>query len=157
MRAVATLLPEPRAMLDVADRTIRDELADTYATALAGILDPVARTFTFASAGHPGPWLRRAGGGIEEFAAPGTMLGLRTPGEAATAEIALEAGASLVFFTDGLIEGTHDIDAGYASLRAAMSDVKLFATDDPAEALVERILDGNAPRDDIAVLVCGLD
>jgi PAS domain S-box-containing protein len=157
MRAVATLLPEPRAMLDVADRTIRDELADTYATALAGILDPVARTFTFASAGHPGPWLRRAGGGIEEFAAPGTMLGLRTPGEAVTAEITLEAGASLVFFTDGLVEGTHDIDEGYARLRAAMSDPQLLAAHDPAGVLVERILDGSPPHDDIAVLVCGLD
>jgi PAS domain S-box-containing protein len=157
VRAVATLLPEPGAMLDVADRTVRDESADTYATALAGILDPVARTFTFASAGHPGPWLRHALGAIEEFAVPGMMLGLRTPGETKTAEVAMEPGASLVFFTDGLLEGTRDIDQGYAKLRAAMEDADLMADRDPAAALIERILDGEPPHDDIAVLICGLD
>jgi PAS domain S-box-containing protein len=156
MRAVASVAPDPSAMLNVADRTIRDESDSTYATALAGVLDPVTRTLLFASAGHPGPWIRRRDGSVDEFAVPGMMLGLRTPGEAETVSIPMETGASLVFFTDGLIEGTRNIDHGYERLRGAMSDIHTF-TGDPAAALIERILAGEPARDDIAVLVCGLD
>jgi PAS domain S-box-containing protein len=156
MRAVASVVPEPSAMLNVADRTIRDESDSTYATALAGVLDPVTRTLLFASAGHPGPWIRRRDGSVDEFAVPGMMLGLRTPGEAETVSIPMEFGASLVFFTDGLIEGTRNIDHGYERLRGAMSDIHTFSGD-PAAALIERILAGEPARDDIAVLVCGLD
>jgi hypothetical protein len=32
-----------------------------------------------------------------------------------------------------------------------------MADRDPAAALIERILDGEPPHDDIAVLICGLD
>ncbi|HEV2643344.1 MAG TPA: PAS domain-containing protein, partial [Candidatus Elarobacter sp.] len=68
MRSAAVLSPDPESMLDVADRTIRDESDDTYATALAAIYDPRVGQFSIASAGHAGPVLRHADGRIEEFA-----------------------------------------------------------------------------------------
>ncbi len=153
IRAVATVLPEPNAMLDVADRTVRAESDDAYATAMAGIVDPAARAFTFASAGHPGPVLRRPDGRIEEFSSPDLLLGLRAPGRSGTATIPLAPGSALVLFTDGLIEATRDVEEGYRRLHAAVGDAGVMAAENPARALVEHVLGGRPATDDIAVLV----
>ena len=153
MRSAAMLQPEPNAMLDVADRTVRDESGDTYATAVAGIYDPVRETFVFASAGHPGPALRHPGGRIEEFTSPGMMLGLRARGEQTTATVPALPSSVLVFFTDGLVEATRDIEEGHARLHAAMTDPRVIGAANPAHALVEHVLAGRAATDDIAVLV----
>ena len=76
MRSAAYLAPTPNAMLDVADATVRDVSSEMYATAIAGIFDPVKHEFVFASAGHPGPAIRYADGSVEEFTSPGVLLGL---------------------------------------------------------------------------------
>ncbi len=53
IRGVAQVYADPIAMLDAADRTLKTEYPDTFVTAFVGVLDPVARTLTHASAGHP--------------------------------------------------------------------------------------------------------
>jgi serine phosphatase RsbU (regulator of sigma subunit) len=153
MRAIATLLAEPNAMLDAADRTVKTESDETYATALAGVFDPRTHQFTFASAGHPSPVLRHPDGRIEEFNAPGMMLGLRRGTSLQTITIDLKPGSTLVFFTDGLTEATRDIEEGHRRLHAAMSDDGVASADNPAHALVEHVLQGRPATDDIAVLV----
>jgi len=153
MRAVATLLAEPNAMLDAADRTVETESDETYATALAGVFDPRTHQFTFASAGHPSPVLRHADGTIEEFNAPGMMLGLRRGTSLQTITIDLKPGSTLVFFTDGLTEATRDIDEGHRRLHAAMADPTVAGAENPAHALCEHVLMGRPATDDIAVLV----
>jgi len=152
MRAAASLLPNANAMLGVAERTIGELPAQTYATALAAIYDPQRRELTFASAGHPAPLLRLAGGRIEELRAAGTMLGL---GEAhlEQATMSVPHGSALIFFTDGLTEATRDIDDGYRRLRAALADPDVQAAENPARAIVEHVLDRGQATDDIAVLV----
>ena len=153
MRVVATLIAEPNAMLDAADRTVRGESDETYATALAGVFDPRTHTFTFASAGHPSPVLRHPDGRIEEFNVPGMMLGLRSGKSLRTVTIAVAPGSTLVFFTDGLTEATRDTDEGYRRLHAAMADAGVSSADNPAHALVEHVLRARPATDDIAVLV----
>jgi PAS domain S-box-containing protein len=152
MRAAASILPNPNAMLGVAERTIRDVPKETYATALAGIYDPQRRELTFATAGHPGPVLRLPGGCSEELSATGTMLGLGAAHLEQTTR-SVPAGSVLAFFTDGLTESTRDIDDGYGRLRAALADPSVRAADNPARAIVEHVLDHEPSRDDIAVLV----
>ena len=153
MRAVATLLAEPNAMLDAADRTVRAESDEAYATALAGVFDPRTHQFTFASAGHPSPVLRHPDGRIEEFRAPGMMLGLRRGTSLQTITIDVVPGSTLVFFTDGLTEATRDIDEGQRRLHAAMGDERVAHAENPAHELVELVLAGRPATDDIAVLV----
>jgi PAS domain S-box-containing protein len=153
MHSAASLVPEPNAMLTAAERTIRDISADAFATALAGIYDPRDRRLSFATAGHPGPFLRRADGAIEEFAFPGAMLGLRTNHTSDPITVATPPGSALVFFTDGLTELTRDLDEGFARVRAALSELDEPALENPAKSLIERVLNGEHPRDDIAVLV----
>jgi PAS domain S-box-containing protein len=152
MRAAASILPNPNAMLGVAERTLRDIPEHTYATALAGIYDPAQRQFTFATAGHPGPVLRDADGRIEELVATGALLGLgQTHLEQAT--VFVPPGSALAFFTDGLSESTRDIDDGYQRIHAALASASVRSADNPARALVEHVLDRAPARDDIAVLV----
>ena len=153
MQSVAMVLPDANVMLDVADRTVRSQSLDTYATALAGFYDPQRGTFTFASAGHPGPALRHPGGRIEEFASAGVLLGLRASGETTTVTIDVPPGALLVFYTDGLVEATRDIEEGHRRLHAAMADPGVVAAQNPARALVAHVLGGRPATDDIAVLV----
>ena len=153
MRSAAYLAPTPNAMLDVADATVRDVSAETYATAIAGIFDPARGEFIFASAGHPGPAMRHADGRVEEFTSPGVLLGLREPGSTETRVIAAPPGSTLVFFTDGLTEATRDVTEGHRRVHAALADAGVTAAGNPAHALVEHVLRGEPAGDDIAVLV----
>jgi PAS domain S-box-containing protein len=152
MRGAASLLPNPNAMLSVAERTIQDIPVETYATALAAVYDPQLREITFATAGHPGPVLWRADGIVEDLIATGPMLGLGAAHQGKTTT-SIPPGSALAFFTDGLTESTRNIDEGYRRLRAALADPSVRAAENPARAIVEHVLERGGARDDIAVLV----
>ena len=64
IRGVAQVYADPIAMLDAADRTLKTEHPDTFVTAFVGVFDPIARTLTYASAGHPSPLLRDVTGEV---------------------------------------------------------------------------------------------
>jgi serine phosphatase RsbU (regulator of sigma subunit) len=124
------------------------------ATALFATLDPVTGQLRIASAGHLAPLLLT--GGHAEFlpVTPSRMLGA-PPAPAPALEWAgvLPAGATLVLFTDGLVESrSADIDEGLAHLLAA---AEAADTSDPDE-LCDRLLadlTGVHRADDIALLV----
>jgi serine phosphatase RsbU (regulator of sigma subunit) len=157
MQSAAMIDANPTLMLRVADATLHLSDPDAYATAIAAIYDSVTRTLTFACAGHPGPALRTADGAVEIVNGSGSMLGLRTGDEAQTQTIAIDAGSTLVFYTDGLIEMTRDIDEGYRRLSAALQRDDLLQAARPAHALVETVLGRDNAHDDIAVLVVRFD
>lgn len=152
MQSVAMVVPDPNTILSAADRTVRAQSGDTYATALAGIFDPATHRFTFASAGHPGPLLRHPDGRIEEFVAPGLLLGLRSGGDE-THAVQTAPGATLLFYTDGLVEATRDIDEGLRRVTRALADPAIAAAANPAKALVDRVLGVETATDDVAVLI----
>lgn len=122
------------------------------ATALFASLDPASGRLRIASAGHPPPLLLT--GGRAEFlpVRPSRMLGA-PPCPAAEWEGVLPRGASLVLFTDGLVESrSADIDEGFDRLLAAASSA---GTSDP-DALCDHLLSrltGEHRADDIALLV----
>jgi PAS domain S-box-containing protein len=122
------------------------------ATALFASLDPVSGQLRIASAGHPPPVL--LAGGRAEFlpVRPCRMLG--APPSTATEWLGeLPVGASLILFTDGLVESrSADIDEGFDRLLAAASSA---GTSDP-DTLCDHLLaelTGAHRADDIALLV----
>ncbi len=152
MQSAAIVNPDPNVMLRVADATLRLSGSEAYATAIAAVYDPATRTVTFASAGHPGPILRTADGATQDFTLPGLMVGLRRGDETRTRTIATPPGSTLVFFTDGLLEVTRDMDEGFRRLERALGSEDVVRAARPAAALVDAVLGADEARDDIAVL-----
>lgn len=157
MRGIAQLHANPSVILDAADRALCLEYPDVLVSAWVGLIDLVTRTITFASAGHPSPLVVSAQGHIRELSDPATMLiGLRDGyrGQPNTAEIMQDD--TLVLFTDGVIEATHDILAGLQTLHAAAASVALEKRCDTAAAIGGRVIpDGSS--DDAAILVVRTD
>jgi PAS domain S-box-containing protein len=153
MQSAAMVRSDPNTMLDVADETLRLHDPDGYATGIAAIYDPSSHALLFAAAGHPGPALRTPDGQIEELISHGMMLGLRSGLDREVVRVATPPGSTLVFYTDGLIEATRDIDEGHRRLCRALSSAEVINASRPARALVEQVLAGEPPTDDIAVLI----
>ncbi len=152
IRAVGQTTPDPVAILDAADRTLRAHDPDRIVTAFVGVLDPFTGELTYASAGHPPAFLREADGTIAELWTSGLPLGLRGKHLRSNAEtIVVPRDALLVLYTDGLTESTRDVLEGEARLRAELAKPSLFENDSPAKALRRRLLP-NGSRDDVAIL-----
>jgi serine phosphatase RsbU (regulator of sigma subunit)/anti-sigma regulatory factor (Ser/Thr protein kinase) len=155
IRGVAQLYADPATMIDAADRTLKAEHPDRLVTAIVAVFDPVARTLAYCSAGHPPPLMRTADGTVSELPTRGLPLGLRTrdDGDARTAGV--PDGATVLFYTDGLVESTQDIIEGERRLREALADDAIASRPALARALYERVLQ-NGAHDDVAILALRL-
>ncbi|QMU68031.1 SpoIIE family protein phosphatase [Streptacidiphilus sp. P02-A3a] len=122
------------------------------ATCLYVVYDPVSQHCTMASAGHLPPGVVSPDGTAVLPEVPvGPPLGMgRSPFEAIDCE--LPEGTLLVLYTDGLVEDRrHDIDAGLARLRAALSGPVRSPERTCASLIAELLPD--RPSDDVALLV----
>jgi anti-sigma regulatory factor (Ser/Thr protein kinase) len=155
IRGAAQVFPEPAAVLDAADRALRSEQPDRIVTTFLGILDPLTLSFTYASAGHPPPLLRRPDGTIDELASADLPLGLRNDVPATgNVTIGLPQGSLLVLYTDGLTESTRDVLEGDRRLRSALERHDVHDAANPAEAIRRTVLD--RASDDVAILTMRL-
>ncbi|MEU1666449.1 SpoIIE family protein phosphatase [Streptomyces sparsogenes] len=122
------------------------------ATCLYGVYDPITRTASFASAGHPAPVVVTPDGAVTlPNVSPGPPLGVGgLPFE--TVDLELPEDSTLVLYTDGLLRSAaRDPDEGLALLCRALAG--------PAESpdqVCRSVLDALGPErggDDIALLV----
>ncbi|MBA2274380.1 MAG: SpoIIE family protein phosphatase [Actinobacteria bacterium] len=128
---------------------------DHFSTMIYLVWDP-EDGMSMVSAGHPPPLLREAGERISfldhRVSAP---LGVLGEGVYRCHRFAMEAGSTLLLYTDGLIEQQGGLDLGMMRLRDAV------ATDtDDVEALCDQVLDhmlDTEAEDDVALLVLRLD
>jgi PAS domain S-box-containing protein len=155
IRGVAQVYADPVAMLDAADRTLKTEHPETFVTAFVGVFDPVARTLTYASAGHPPPLLRDVGGVITMLDAGGLPLGLRVRGEIA-ATMAMPTSGLIVLYSDGLVEAERDVIGGEDRLVAAVARPEIAESANPADALYRAVLKAGS-NDDVVILTMRLD
>jgi serine phosphatase RsbU (regulator of sigma subunit) len=152
-RALLVDRPAPSAMIDRLQASWSLLGMQRMATALFGTLDPATGQLRLASAGHLSPLLLTAGHAEFLPVAPSRMLGA-PPAPAPALEWAgvLPPGATLVLFTDGLVESrSADIDIGLGHLLGA---AEAAGTSDPDE-LCDRLLadlTGVHRADDIALL-----
>ena len=153
---VATLALEGHAPGELLRRlaTNCDVLLDLeLATLLVALYDPVERTLTVASAGHPPPLLAPPGQDpwfveVEPGPPIGTLVGAY-----AEVVVAVPPAATLVLYTDGLVENREEpLSAGLERLRACLRDVRL-----PPDAVADHVLRAmgreDGADDDVAVLV----
>jgi serine/threonine-protein kinase RsbW len=152
-RALLADRPSPSSMIDRLQASWSLLGMQRMATALFATLDPATGQLRAASAGHLPPLLITEGHAEFLPVAPSRMLGA-PPAPAPALEWAgvLPVGATLVLFTDGLVESrSAHIDEGLEHLRAAAAGA---GTSDPDE-LCDRLLadlTGAHRADDIALL-----
>ena len=127
-------------------------IGETGATCLYAVYDPVTRTLTASSAGHPPPVLVLPDGTTQLVdISVGPMLGVGgLPFEAI--ELELPEGSLIGLYSDGLVESSnHDPDLGIEQLRAVL------AVPEPnLEVLCDEVLSAllpEHPTDDVALVL----
>ncbi|HTL87050.1 MAG TPA: SpoIIE family protein phosphatase [Acidimicrobiia bacterium] len=145
------------SVLERVNSLLRDVQEGATATVWYGRYDPRDRTLEYANAGHVPPLLAGADGAEPTFLddVHGPPLGAVSGVSFSHSRRRLDDGATLLLYTDGLIERRNtSIDDGLASLRAQAhrngTDLQT-ACDDVIHALV-----ADAAEDDIAMLAVRL-
>ncbi|NJP42563.1 SpoIIE family protein phosphatase [Streptomyces sp. PRB2-1] len=134
---------------------------DRMATCVYAVYDPIAHRLVVANAGHPPPVLLHADGLAEVLRVPpGAPIGVGgVPFEAV--ELPAPAGATLLLYTDGLVESrSRDVWGGIELLRERLHDAASVVSPPPLEPLCDEVLEILGPGDrddDIALLAARFD
>lgn len=153
IRATMFHSASPTEPLEVAHRLLCLDDAPHMTTALVGIVDPQASTFTYASAGHAGPVVATPQGSVTFLPSTGIALGTLQWSAPREGRIEFAPGTMLVLYTDGLVEAKRDIIGGERELHEAVRATFDARVDLPAKAIQERVLAGMRQPDDVAILV----
>jgi serine phosphatase RsbU (regulator of sigma subunit)/predicted ester cyclase len=128
LRAVAISQNSPGEVLARVNEALSARIPPgTFVTCFYGVLDPGSGRFAYANAGHDLPYVCRHGGGgsaAEELRARGMPLGLLPQMGYEEKETTLDAGNSVLFYSDGLVEA-HDPNGemfGFPRLRALVAE-----------------------------------
>ncbi len=152
IRTLAKLGIPPGEILERAAKELDATTDDHFATVLVGVADTWMQEMTLASAGHLPPLMVHDGRAEFLTVPPGVPLGVRGgPPPAEPVTVHFLPGATLVAFTDGLIEQRgHSLDARLAELAAAAAESPA-----PPGDLITCLISALTSRDhedDIAVL-----
>jgi PAS domain S-box-containing protein len=161
LRGVAQSIEEPPAavltQLDAALDNLRFGALATAVLAQVRQSDEQARAGTcgvrWSNAGHPPPLLVLPDGTATLLEhQPNLLLGLDPQAPRADHEVLLPPAATLLLYTDGLIESRHgSLDEGLNRLRLAAADLTGAPLDDLCDTLLDRL--APSPDDDVALLV----
>lgn len=109
-----------------------------YFTMLYGLLDVQTGVFAFASAGHPGPVLVRAGGRPEICQADGFPIGIVEEPDYRLQKVQLQPGDKLVLYTDGVVEAMSTRGSAFGRERFLKALAKAQAQ--PIDACLEAVM-----------------
>lgn len=163
-QTLAQLDLPPQEVLHHLDEQAQRLGRDRMATCLYAVYDPVAHRMVIANAGHPPPVMLHRGGRAEVLRIPaGAPIGVGGVDFQAV-ELDAPAGATLVLYTDGLVESRHrDVWTGIEQLREKLVETAQLTRQDtpaPLEPLCDEVLDILGPGDrddDIALLAARFD
>jgi len=129
---------------------------DALITALYGIVDPVARTWTFVNAGHCPALVRRPDGTVSTIESqPQPPLGVDAEYVRQCEE--LVPGSVLVLYTDGLVERRREPMGDRVRRLADVVAAGPVGAEALADEVLRRLLGDAANDDDVAVVVASLD
>jgi sigma-B regulation protein RsbU (phosphoserine phosphatase) len=161
LRAALLGEPDPAGALIVADRLMRLDSENDFSTALVAIVDPVHRTMSCASAGHPGPLLWTHDGTISdpisERNLPLGLQQLESQQIRRSQTVLMKSGMFAVFFTDGLLEWNRDVPGAWNRLVETMRRHDVRFAKRPAAVIRDAVIDGGSHADDVAILTLRVD
>ena len=162
LRAEAHRHGRPSLILAALNQALLDWPTDDprFLTAIYATARPTlaGASVQISSAGHPLALVRRAGGRVQTFGRPGTLLGLLPDPELRDSQTSLRRGDSLVLFTDGVTEARSRIDRdlyGYDRLRDVVAGLGDVPAGHMADAIQKAVLafSGRETSDDTVALV----
>ncbi|WP_432548766.1 SpoIIE family protein phosphatase [Kineococcus sp. SYSU DK004] len=161
LRGVSMTLGEPpAAVLAGLDHALHHLGVGVIATAVLAQVEQTPaeraaglRTLRWSNAGHPPPVLVGPDGAARLLQTPpDLLLGLLPAAERSDHATTLHPGATLVLYTDGLVERRDaPLQEDLERLRAALEELHHLPVEELCDALLAR-LDGS-PEDDVALLV----
>ena len=147
---------DPAEILTKADGAVASR-QDAPATAMIAILSRDLRSVTYASAGHPPPIVAGPNTPARMLECGGLPFGIGIPIASETHTAALEPGAAILFYTDGLTEFKRDIAWAERTLLAAMTRVVNEPSMERPAAFIQRsIMGSERPADDTVLVVVQL-
>ncbi len=137
VRAHAAASSSPEAIVSAVNAEFCRMMAP-LASMVVMRLDPGSGALDYCSAGHPPMLLQRGHGDLEWLSVGGTLLGI-SPGAAfASGHVDLQAGDTLLAYSDGVVEAHDGVDEPFGGERLA---AELRRADDcPADALLFSVL-----------------
>jgi serine phosphatase RsbU (regulator of sigma subunit)/anti-sigma regulatory factor (Ser/Thr protein kinase) len=160
LRAHALTGGTPLDILRRADQFHRHFGEGELVTLLVGLLTPDLSRFRYVSAGHPSPLVVGPEGAAFAFDhGVNPPLGLPQAPSFVEEEVAMLPGTSILLYTDGLIERRDEsLDAGLERLRSTAEQVfNGTVLNDQITDLLERVIDGPRPADDVALMLLHRD
>jgi phosphoserine phosphatase RsbU/P len=153
LRSLAQNLCSPGEVLEKLNALlVNDFPSGRFVTMVYGILDPAARTFIFASAGHLPPLLVDGEGARLLGSDTGLPLGVRH-GAFSEATVSLEHSARLMLYSDGITEAEDPASEEYGSSRLLAHVSRHDASMESLLDEVRKFANGEGLRDDATVIL----
>jgi len=152
LRSLAETKCSPAEVLSKLNRLMTEDFpAGRFVTMVYAILDPGARTLTFANAGHLRPLLVEGAEARFLDTVRGMPLGIG-PGEYSEVEVRLREGSRVVFYSDGITEAVNPAEEEYGDKRLESFVLANEATPEHILEDVRTFADGAGFRDDATVV-----
>lgn len=154
-RALLLERPSPSAALAGLDRFAARLPGAQCTTAVCAVLNPDTGELVYSSAGHPPPILVHADGTTRILDDGHTIpLGVRTDRPRPEARVTVPARATLLLYTDGLVERRRlALDDGIARATTLVQDGRTSSLDDLANQIMSRLAPHGGYQDDVAMLL----
>ncbi|MGW1718541.1 PP2C family protein-serine/threonine phosphatase [Streptomyces sp. NPDC002156] len=159
LSAASRVAEGPAQALDVLGRYAHVVDGAESATAVTTFIDFDRRTITYSSAGHPPPVLVHPDGRVEflDRATDPPLDARPDPVPRPQADTTFTDGATLILYTDGLIERRReDIDIGLTRLADSLARHRAADPERLADAVLLELLPPGGATDDTALIVVRL-
>jgi serine phosphatase RsbU (regulator of sigma subunit)/anti-sigma regulatory factor (Ser/Thr protein kinase) len=154
-RALLFDYPSPGAALRGMDRFAARLPGAKCTTAVCAVLNPDTGELVYSSAGHPPPILAHADGTTQMLDDGHTIaLGIRPDWSRPEAHVTLPARATLVLYTDGLVERRRTpIEHGISRVAALVQEGRTSELDDLANQIMSQLAPSGGYQDDVALVL----
>lgn len=129
-----------RALSRLNDALTDDPGLTGFVTLLYGVLDDTTGRFTYASAGHEPPIVRRAAGSFETLSPTGIVLGAMRDMAYQDNEAVFAPGDAFLLYTDGLSEARNSRGGdflGLEGIQEMLTEIGPYPAEEMADAILE--------------------
>lgn len=154
-RALLLERASPAATLAGLDRFAARLPGAQSTTAFCAVLDPETGELVYSSAGHPPAIMVCADGSTQLLEGGHSIaLGIRADRDRPQAQVTIPAQATLLLYTDGLVERRrHSLDEGIASAAKLIRDDGALDLDPLADEIMSLLAPPGGYQDDVALLL----